>query len=45
MTEHPDPASSPDDAAPAAKNPPPLDPESDTVAYSPPPEPHPDWMR
>ena len=45
MTEHPDPASSRDETAPAAMNPTPPDPESDTVAYSPPPEPHPDWMR
>ena len=44
MTEQPDPAAPSDDATGAQ---PPVAPDADpqTIAYSPPPEPHPDWMR
>src|SRR6185295_20417237 len=47
MTEQNDPATERDDATADATASPPDAPDqnTETVAYSPPPEPHPDWMR
>src|SRR2546428_10132119 len=42
MTEQPTPEGSRDDASDADQ---PAEPRTETIAYSPPPESHPDWMR
>src|SRR6476661_125469 len=42
MTEQPTPEASRDDASGADQ---PAEPQAETIAYSPPPESHPDWMR
>jgi serine protease Do len=44
MTDQPDPTSPGGDAT-SSQTPPAPDPETETVAYSPPPEPHAEWMR